>query len=63
MKRRDFLAGAAIGAGLAAKRGFAESPSDDLKEDLTAEEVLQELMDGNQRFVSEKSEHPRMTED
>lgn len=63
MKRRDFLAGAAIGAGLAAKRGFAESPSDDLKEDLTAEEVLQELMDGNQRFVSGKSEHPRMTED
>ena len=65
MKRRDFmLAGAALGAGLAAAElSLADDPKENGKEDFTAEEALQELMEGNQRFVSGKSEHPRMTED
>ena len=64
MKRRDFmLAGTAIGAGLAtANMAFADSPNEDEAEDFTAEQALQRLMDGNRRFVSGKSEHPRMTE-
>ena len=64
MRRRDFmLGGATIGAGLAsAKLGLAEMAQEDGPVDFTAEQALQELMAGNQRFVSRKSEHPRMTE-
>jgi carbonic anhydrase len=58
------LASSAIGAGLAAaKMAYADSPREDGKEDFTAEQVLQELMDGNRRFVTGKPVHPHMTED
>ena len=65
MKRRDFmLASTAIGAGLAAGRvSWADAPQNAEKEEWTAERVLQELMAGNRRFVSGKSEHPHMTEE
>ncbi len=65
MKRRDFiLAGTAAGAGLASfKMSCASEPQDVQKEEFTAEEALQELMDGNERFVSNKSKHPRTSED
>ena len=65
MKRRDFmLASTAIGAGLAAgKMSLADAPKSYEKEEWSAEEVLQELLAGNRRFVSGKPEHPHMTED
>ncbi len=64
MKRRDFIVGsAAVGAGVAAKIGFADDARVRASKQPTAEEVLAELMAGNRRFVSGKSEHPHMTED
>jgi carbonic anhydrase len=64
MKRRDFLAGTAVGVGLAAANtSFADAPRKDEQEVPAARQVLKELMDGNHRFVSGKSEHPHITED
>jgi len=64
MKRRDFLiAGSAFGTSLAAGREtFSETPKEG-NHDFTAEEALQQLVDGNRRFVSGKPKHPHMTED
>ena len=63
-RRHFFLTSTAIGTGLACSHlGFAANRQDEDVESFTAEEALQELMDGNERFVTGKSKHPRMTED
>lgn len=69
--RRNFLKGtgaatasAMIGSGLTIPEGCdaasvqAQEPSE-----MNADEALQELIDGNERFISGKTKHPRMTED
>jgi porin len=52
-----------MGAGMdTAKTDSADYPRLGERRECTAEEVLQEPMAGNEGFVSDKSEHPRMTE-
>ena len=66
--RRDFVkmssaAALAFGAGLATTNSQSASAAMDDKKNLSAEEVLQELIRGNKRFVAGKSRHPRRSED
>ena len=64
IKRRHFLVGTTIGAGLTAGMvSLADAPKSDELEEWTAERVLKELIEGNRRFVRGKPEHPHMTED
>jgi carbonic anhydrase len=64
MHRRKFLlASSAIGAGLATSRSGLAEESGDHQRSLTAEQAIEDLMAGNNRFVTGKSQHPRMTED
>ena len=60
MRRRDFiLAGPSIG--VAALAGRTAVGREDPISNPTADDALQRLVDGNERFVNNKSKHPHMT--
>lgn len=70
--RRQFLrvAGATTAATIAGatilgqgKTASAMTQESDSKTNITAEAALKELMDGNERFVTGRSKHPRSSED
>ena len=64
MKRRDFILSSAALAGMAVPRyGGTDYLQQQDDEEFTAEAALQELVDGNERFVTGNSKHPRATED
>ena len=63
MKRREFILGtAAAGVSVAARELSRGDYFVQEENALTAEEALKELMDGNERFVSGNSKHPRASE-
>ena len=57
------LAGAAVGAGIAESRSVLADDPKALEQMPSAEQALQRLLDGNDRFVRGESQHPHMTED
>src|SRR5215475_5163020 len=59
LSRRQWLSGAALASGLIVARGSAASAASPAPSGPAADDVLQRLLKGNQRFVSGTTKNPR----